>query len=72
MNNQSVDFSENRGSYDSFSRGKKIQARAIESDNKMVEQAIILLSDGGVSSVTLESVGVNAGYSRGRLCCINM
>ena len=72
MNNQSVDFSENRGPYDSFSRGKKIQARAIESDNKMVEQAIILLSDGGVSSVTLESVGVNAGYSRGRLCCINM
>lgn len=44
---------------------KKRQARAIESDNKMVEQTIILLSEGGVSAVTLEAVGVNAGYSRG-------
>ena len=44
---------------------KKIQARAIESDLKMVEQTIKLLSQGGVSAVTLEAVGVNAGYSRG-------
>lgn len=46
-------------------REKRLQARVIESDNKMVEQTIILLSEGGVSAVTLEAVGVNAGYSRG-------
>ncbi|MDQ8935325.1 TetR/AcrR family transcriptional regulator [Acinetobacter rudis] len=46
-------------------QGKKQQIRVIESDNKMVEQTIILLSDGGISSVTLEAVGVRAGYSRG-------
>lgn len=46
-------------------QGKKQQIRVIESDNKMVEQTIILLSGGGISSVTLESVGVRAGYSRG-------
>lgn len=44
---------------------KRLQSRVIESDNKMVEQTIILLSEGGVSAVTLEAVGVNAGYSRG-------
>lgn len=44
---------------------KKIQARAVESDLKMVKQTIKLLSEGGVSAVTLEAVGVNAGYSRG-------
>jgi AcrR family transcriptional regulator len=48
-------------------QGKKQQIRVIESDNKMVEQTIILLSDGGVSSVTLEAVGVRAGYSRGQV-----
>lgn len=40
---------------------KKIQARAVESDLKMVKQTIKLLSEGGVSAVTLEAVGVNAG-----------
>ena len=44
---------------------KKIQVRAIESDLKMVQQTIKLLSEGGVRAVTLEAVGVNAGYSRG-------
>ena len=44
---------------------KKTQARAIESDFKMVNQTIKLLSEGGVNAVTLEAVGVNAGYSRG-------
>lgn len=33
---------------------KKIQARAVESDLKMVKQTIKLLSEGGVSAVTLE------------------
>ncbi|MFV5516901.1 TetR/AcrR family transcriptional regulator [Acinetobacter gerneri] len=44
---------------------KKTQNRAIESDYKMVEQTIYLLAEGGVSAVTLESVGIRAGYSRG-------
>jgi AcrR family transcriptional regulator len=44
---------------------KKTQVRAIESDLKMVNQTIKLLSEGGVNAVTLEAVGVNAGYSRG-------
>ena len=44
---------------------KKTQVRAIESDFKMVNQTIKLLSEGGVNAVTLEAVGVNAGYSRG-------
>ncbi len=44
---------------------KKTQVRAIESDLKMVNQTIKLLSEGGVNALTLEAVGVNAGYSRG-------
>ena len=44
---------------------KKTQVRAIESDLKMVNQTIKLLSEGGVNAVTLEAVGVNAGSSRG-------
>ena len=44
---------------------KKTQVRAIESDLKMVNQTIKLLSEGGVNAVTLEAVGVNAGYSHG-------
>ena len=44
---------------------KKTQVRAIESDLKMVNKTIKLLSEGGVNAVTLEAVGVNAGYSRG-------
>lgn len=44
---------------------KKTQDRAIESDYKMVEQTILLLAEGGVSAVTLEAVGLRAGYSRG-------
>lgn len=42
-----------------------MQQRAIESDAKMVEQAILLLCEGGVKAVTLEAVGQRAGYSRG-------
>lgn len=34
---------------------KKIQARAVESDLKMVKQTIKLLSEGGVSAVTFRS-----------------
>lgn len=65
MNHSNTFDSDQEGNFSGHLNNRKIQARAIESDNKMVEQAIILLSDGGVSAVTLESVGVNAGYSRG-------
>lgn len=44
---------------------RKIQDRAIESDLKMVEQTIILLSEGGIKAVTLNAVGAQAGFSRG-------
>ncbi len=43
---------------------RKIQQRAIESDLKMVQEAILLLSAGGIKAVTLEAVGKNSGYSR--------
>lgn len=65
MNQQNIYFYENTSRSENKLQGKRLQARAVESDNKMVEQAIILLSDGGINAVTLEAVGINAGYSRG-------
>lgn len=69
MNQQTIYFSDinirSERHEDKQEQQKRLQARVIESDNKMVEQTIILLSEGGISAVTLEAVGVNAGYSRG-------
>ena len=44
---------------------KRIQLGSLESDQKMIQQTIALLAEGGMQAVTLQAVGNRAGYSRG-------
>lgn len=65
MNQKNICFYEFGDRWENSLKGEENQDVAIELDNKMVDQAIILLSDGGIGSVTLEAVCVNSGYSMG-------
>lgn len=67
MNQQAKYLSDVNIQHTRQEQNKSLKTRMIESDHKMIEQTIVLLSEGGVSTVTLDAVGTSAGYSRGQV-----